>query len=186
MLDIHIEQLAPVDTAPPLTSTFVVGKAGFEPAASASRTLRANQAALLPVVRRPGPGDRTRRRPHDDLGDAPPVHGLDAELPTLSLDPVAFAGDPAEGIEEESAQADVLAFGEGRAELQPERLDGAGPVDQPPGAVDPGDLVLLVLVELVRQLPDQRADQVLDGENALDPAVLVEHHGEGDVALAHL
>ncbi|GAC1314194.1 MAG: hypothetical protein NVSMB12_07010 [Acidimicrobiales bacterium] len=31
------------------TSTFVVGKAGFEPAASASRTLRANQAALLPV-----------------------------------------------------------------------------------------------------------------------------------------
>ncbi len=34
----------------PLTRGFVVGKAGFEPAASASRTLRANQAALLPVV----------------------------------------------------------------------------------------------------------------------------------------
>ncbi len=28
----------------------LVGKAGFEPAASASRTLRANQAALLPVL----------------------------------------------------------------------------------------------------------------------------------------
>ena len=35
---------------PPLTSYFAVGKAGFEPAASASRTLRANQAALLPVA----------------------------------------------------------------------------------------------------------------------------------------
>jgi hypothetical protein len=34
---------------PGLTSTFVVGKGGFEPPASASRTLRANQAALLPV-----------------------------------------------------------------------------------------------------------------------------------------
>src|SRR5258708_1025154 len=29
---------------------FPVGKAGFEPATSASRTLRANQAALLPVL----------------------------------------------------------------------------------------------------------------------------------------
>ena len=31
-----------------LTRSFLVGKAGFEPAASASRTLRANQAAPLP------------------------------------------------------------------------------------------------------------------------------------------
>ena len=39
---------APVDNA--LTRANPVGKAGFEPATSASRTLRANQAALLPVV----------------------------------------------------------------------------------------------------------------------------------------
>ena len=32
------------------TAPDLVGKAGFEPAASASRTLRANQAALLPVA----------------------------------------------------------------------------------------------------------------------------------------
>ena len=38
--------------AGPLPAVFLVGKAGFEPAASASRTLRANQAALLP-----GPGE---------------------------------------------------------------------------------------------------------------------------------
>ncbi len=37
-----------------LTRYFLVGKAGFEPAASASRTLRANQAALLPVGRTTG------------------------------------------------------------------------------------------------------------------------------------
>ena len=39
----------PVDTKKlPLTCIFGVGKGGFEPPASASRTLRANQAALLP------------------------------------------------------------------------------------------------------------------------------------------
>jgi hypothetical protein len=45
----------------PLTCGFLVGKAGFEPAASASRTLRANQAALLPGV-----GDGIRRRRDED------------------------------------------------------------------------------------------------------------------------
>ncbi len=37
-----------LDHVRPLTCSDLVGKAGFEPAASASRTLRANQAALLP------------------------------------------------------------------------------------------------------------------------------------------
>ena len=36
-----------------VTSSYLVGKAGFEPPASASRTLRANQAALLPVTAAP-------------------------------------------------------------------------------------------------------------------------------------
>ena len=48
----------PRGTRKPPTSTFVVGKGGFEPPASASRTLRANQAALLP-----GPGHASRRSP---------------------------------------------------------------------------------------------------------------------------
>src|SRR4051812_27217871 len=44
---------------------WLVGKAGFEPATSASRTLRANQAALLP-----GAFDCTRRNRHrDGLGE---------------------------------------------------------------------------------------------------------------------
>jgi hypothetical protein len=38
-----------VDNKQGVTSDVLVGKAGFEPATSASRTLRANQAALLPV-----------------------------------------------------------------------------------------------------------------------------------------
>ena len=41
----------------------LVGKGGFEPPASASRTLRANQAALLP-----GPDDATRPVPRPDRG----------------------------------------------------------------------------------------------------------------------
>ena len=36
------------DSRKPLPAVFLVGKGGFEPPASASRTLRANQAALLP------------------------------------------------------------------------------------------------------------------------------------------
>ena len=44
----------------------MVGKAGFEPATSASRTLRANQAALLPgeLERLPDRG-APRQRPED-------------------------------------------------------------------------------------------------------------------------
>jgi len=58
----------------------LVGKGGFEPPASASRTLRANQAALLPVSRaivangallgraaRPASSDRGRGRSSDRL-----------------------------------------------------------------------------------------------------------------------
>ena len=43
------ELLADVASAGGSSKRSMVGKAGFEPAASASRTLRANQAALLPV-----------------------------------------------------------------------------------------------------------------------------------------
>ena len=53
-------------------------------------------------------------------------------------------------------------------------------------AVDPDDLGLLVGVELVRQVADQRTEQVLDRDDALDAAVLVDHHREGPALAPHL
>ena len=45
---------------------------------------------------------------------------------------------------------------------------------------------LLVLVELVVQVTHERFEEVLDRQEARHPAVLVDHHGDGAVALAHV
>ena len=52
--------------------------------------------------------------------------------------------------------------------------------------VDPDHVGLVVGVELVRQVPDECAEQVLDGQHALDPAVLVDHDGERPPLAPHL
>ncbi len=53
-------------------------------------------------------------------------------------------------------------------------------------AVHPHRVGLVVGVELVGQVPDQRTEQILDRDDALDSAVLVDNHRESPPLPAHL
>ena len=99
---------------------------------------------------------------------------------------LALLGYVAEGVEQVAAEGHVLAFGQFDAQPVGEVVDAHPAVHQPAPPVDPDDVGLLVGVELVRQVADQCAEQVLDGQDALDAAVLVHHHGEGPALAAHL
>ncbi len=80
----------------------------------------------------------------------------------------------------------VLALGQVDVQPVPHVVDAHPAVDQPPAPVHPDHLGLVVGVELVGQVADQGSEQVLDREDPLDPAVLVDHHGEGPSLAAHL
>jgi hypothetical protein len=73
----------------------VVGKAGFEPATSASRTLRANQAALLPGGEWSAPPSDIVVAAEDLLTDEirrPPVERTGRWLGALAQTPAAAHG----------------------------------------------------------------------------------------------
>jgi hypothetical protein len=48
------------------------------------------------------------------LGHTPLVHLGHPQLPAVALEPLAFLGNVAEGVEEKSAEGHVFAFGSGR------------------------------------------------------------------------
>ena len=72
------------------------------------------------------------------------------------------------------------------AQALPHVVDVGLPVDQPAGVVDPDDERLLLLVELVVEVADERLQEILDGQHAGDAAVLVDHHGDRPAVLAHV
>ena len=103
----------PASCEPRSGTRCLVGKAGFEPAASASRTLRANQAALLPgqgPAFQPG-GDASRE------GQGTPT-GHERRKPLALVSPLAFYGmSPATLAELSGSASHRLAPWAGRPRL---------------------------------------------------------------------
>src|ERR1035437_4236952 len=184
---------------------YVVGLPGFEPGTSASRTQRATKLRYSPRRVTPQPDNPSRRaRPghkalfaglrshdgfvvlNDDFRDAALGDRLDSETPvSLGIDGTS-SRDLARQVQDVASESDEFPFGDHQSESSFDLVNVSLAIDQPAARSNLHNGGLVVLVELVTEVAHKLFEDVANGDDARNTAVLVEHEGEGAALLAHL
>ena len=126
-----------------------------------------------------------RLRGEPDPGDPPPVQLGDGEPPAQRHDALAHDGQPAELVDDEAGHRLVRTLGQLQAGAVLEVLEVEQAVDLDV-AVEQRARGLLGDVVLVVDVADDLLDQVLEGDDAVGAAVLVDHDREVVALAAHL
>src|ERR1700677_2440640 len=123
---------------------------------------------------------------NDEFADAPLFDGLYAKRPVAVRERRAGHRDLARQVEHEPRDGDVLTFGNLQSQLLFDPINVGLAVHEPTVLANAHDRGLVVFVKLVVEVAHELFQDVANRHHARDPAVLVEHQGEGSMLLSHL